>query len=111
MFQQQLFVVPYGDSPLDNDKIGENVYIDILNNARDYVHIMTPYLILDGELAHALKFAAQRGVDVSIIMPGIPDKKIPYALAKTYYASLIRASVPNILVDKGRSWTSLSVTK
>lgn len=87
------FIVPYGDSPLHNDKVGENVYIDILNNARDYVHIMTPYLILDGELAHALKFAAQRGVEVSIIMPGIPDKKIPYALSKTYYASLIKAGV------------------
>lgn len=87
------FIVPYGDSPLDDDKIGENVYIDILNQARDYVHIMTPYLILDGELAHALKFAAQRGVEVSIIMPSIADKKLPFALAQTYYASLIRAGV------------------
>lgn len=87
------FIIPYGDSPLDDDKIGENVYIDILNQARDYVHIMTPYLILDGELAHALKFAAQRGVDVKLIMPSIPDKKIPNALAKTYYASLIKAGV------------------
>ena len=62
-----------GTIPLDKDKVGENVYIDILNHARDFVHIMTP-LILDGELLHALKFAAERGVDVSIIMPGIPDK-------------------------------------
>ncbi|MFR2572862.1 MAG: phospholipase D-like domain-containing protein [Streptococcus salivarius] len=80
-----VFVVPYGDIPLDKDKVGENVYIDILNHARDFVHIMTPYLILDGELLHALKFAAERGVDVSIIMPGIPDKKSAYYLAKTYY--------------------------
>lgn len=87
------FIIPYGDSPLDDDKIGENVYIDILNQARDYVHIMTPYLILDGELAHALKFAAQRGVDVKIIMPGIADKKLANALAKTYYATLIKAGV------------------
>lgn len=48
------YVIPYGDSPLDTDKIGENVYIDILNHAREYVYIMTPYLILDSEMEHAL---------------------------------------------------------
>ena len=87
------FVVPYGDIPLDKDKVGENVYIDILNHARDFVHIMTPYLILDGELLHALKFAAERGVDVSIIMPGIPDKSTVYYLAKTYYPTLLASGV------------------
>lgn len=87
------FVVPYGDIPLDKDKVGENVYIDILNHARDFVHIMTPYLILDGELLHALKFAAERGVDVSIIMPGIPDKRTVYYLAKTYYPTLLESGV------------------
>ena len=87
------FVVPYGDIPLDKDKVGENVYIDILNHARDFVHIMTPYLILDGELLHALKFAAERGVDVSIIMPGIPDKSTVYYLAKTYYPTLLESGV------------------
>ena len=87
------FVVPYGDIPLDKDKVGENVYIDILNHARDFVHIMTPYLILDGELLHALKFAAERGVYVSIIMPGIPDKSTVYYLAKTYYPTLLESGV------------------
>lgn len=87
------FVIPYGDSPLDSDRVGENVYIDILNHARDYVYIMTPYLILDSELEHALQFAAERGVDVRIIMPGIPDKHLPYYLAKTYYASLLTSGV------------------
>ena len=87
------FVVPYGDIPLDKDKVGKNVYIDILNHARDFVHIMTPYLILDGELLHALKFAAERGVDVIIIMPGIPDKKSAYYLAKTYYPTLLASGV------------------
>lgn len=87
------FVVPYGDIPLDKDKVGENVYIDILNHTRDFVHIMTPYLILDGELLHALKFAAERGVDVSIIMPGIPDKSTVYYLAKTYYPTLLESGV------------------
>ncbi|MFC3928062.1 cardiolipin synthase [Streptococcus caprae] len=92
-FESTGYLVPYGDSPLDNDKMGENVYIDILNHARDYVYIMTPYLILDSELEHAIQFAAERGVDVRIIMPGIPDKTVPFALAKTYYPALLDAGV------------------
>ncbi len=87
------YVMPFGDCPLDEDKAGEAVYMDILNRANDYVHIMTPYLILDGELAAALKFAAQRGVDVKLILPGIPDKKAAYALAKSHYQALVHAGV------------------
>ncbi len=87
------YVVPYGDWPLDDDKLGERVYMDILNRARRYVHIMTPYLILDGEMETALKFAAERGVEVALILPGIPDKRIPYALAKTHYRSLLASGV------------------
>ena len=86
-------MIPYGDCPLDNDKLGERVYMDILNRSLRYVHIMTPYLILDGEMETALKFAAERGVEVTLILPGIPDKKIPYALAKTHYASLLESGV------------------
>lgn len=87
------YVVPYGDCPLDDDKVGERVYMDILNRAKKYVHIMSPYLILDGEMEAALKFAAERGVEVKLILPGIPDKQIPYALAKTHYASLLGSGV------------------
>lgn len=87
------FVMPYGDCPLDKDKVGEQVYIDMLNRAQDYIHIMTPYLILDGELENALKYAAERGVDVRIILPGIPDKYIPFALALTHYKSLLESGV------------------
>ncbi len=87
------FVIPYGDCPLDHDKVGEQVYMDILNRAHKYVHIMTPYLILDGEMENALVYAAERGVDVRIILPGIPDKKIPYALAFTHYHALLSAGV------------------
>lgn len=95
------YVIPYGDSPLDTDKVGENVYIDILNHARNYVYIMTPYLILDSELEHAICFAAERGVDVRIIMPGIPDKKIPYVLAKTYFEKLLHSGVRIYLYRPG----------
>lgn len=87
------FVMPYADCPLDDDRVGENVYIDILNRATSYVHIMTPYLILDGELENAIKYAAQRGIDVKIILPGIPDKKMAFALAKTHYKELTKAGV------------------
>ncbi len=87
------YVIPFGDCPLDEDKVGETVYMDILNRATEYVHIMTPYLILDGEMETALKYAAQRGVDVKIILPGVPDKKSAYALAKTHYQALTDAGV------------------
>jgi len=92
-YSENGFVIPYGDSPLDSDKLGRQVYIDIINHAEKYVYIMTPYLILDGETETALKFAAEKGVDVRIIMPGIPDKKTPYALAKTHYSSLLDSGV------------------
>jgi cardiolipin synthase len=87
------YVMPYCDSPLDKYKVGEAVYMDILNRATDYVHIMSPYLILDGELETALCYAAQRGVDVKLILPGIPDKKVAYSLAKTHYKQLYGAGV------------------
>ena len=87
------YVIPYGDCPLDDDKVGEMVYMDVLNRAVDYVHIMTPYLILDGELETAIKFAAERGVDVKLILPGIPDKKLAYSLAKSHYKRLVDAGV------------------
>jgi len=87
------FVIPYGDCPLDGDRVGETVYMDILNRATDYVHIMTPYLILDGELETALRYAALRGVDVKLILPGIPDKSMAYALAKAHYKRLVEAGV------------------
>ena len=87
------YVMPYADCPVDDERVGEWLYMDILNRAQRYVYIMTPYLILDGEMETALKFAAERGVDVRLILPGIPDKKLPYALAKTHYASLLQSGV------------------
>lgn len=87
------YVLPFGDSPLDNDKVGQMVYMDIINQAKDYVYIMTPYLILDGEMVTSLQFAAQRGIDVKIIMPHIPDKKIVFAQSRSHYKELIKAGV------------------
>lgn len=87
------YVMPYGDSPLDSFRVGEMVYIDILSRAQKYVYIMSPYLVLDGAMENALIFAAQRGVDVRLILPGVPDKKLVNALAKGSYAELIRGGV------------------
>ncbi len=87
------FVMPYGDSPLDGDRVGEQVYLDMLSRAKRYVHIMTPYLILDNRMEEALRYAARRGVDVRIMLPGIPDKKVAYYLAKTHFPALLEAGV------------------
>jgi len=87
------FVIPYGDSPLDQETVGEQVYLDMINSARYYVHIMTPYLILNYEMVQALTFAAKRGVETIVIMPRIPDKKYAFLLAKSHYEELIKAGV------------------
>ena len=87
------YVLPYGDSPLDDERVGEMMYMDVLNRAERYVHIMTPYLIIDGEMTTALTFAAKRGVEVKVILPHIPDKKYAFALAKTHYRELLQAGV------------------
>lgn len=87
------YVLPYGDSPMDDEKVGENVYMDFLYRANSYVHIMTPYLILDDEMTIALKNAAKKGIDVELIVPGIPDKPLVYILTKSYFSRLIKAGV------------------
>lgn len=87
------WVVPYADSPLDAERVGEMIYFDLLNKAQDSVQIMSPYLILDGEMETALTFAAKRGVKVDLILPHVPDKKYAFALAKSHYKTLIEAGV------------------
>ncbi|MCD2491013.1 cardiolipin synthase [Lacrimispora sp. NSJ-141] len=87
------YVQPFGDSPLDNETVAENVYIEILNQARHYCYIFTPYLIVDNEMKTALSLAAKRGVDVRIVTPGIPDKPLVFRLTRSNYAPLLRAGV------------------
>ena len=81
-------VIPYGDSPPDGIQTGKRVYLDLINKADRYVHIMTPYLVPDNETIEALKFAVERGVDVKIIIPHHPDKVYAYWLAHTYFPEL-----------------------
>ena len=87
------YIIPYGDSPFDHENVGEEVYFHILNHAKKYVHIMTPYLILDNEMLTTLIRAAKSGIEVIIIMPHIPDKWYAFAVAKTYYKELIEGGV------------------
>ncbi|MGN1148235.1 MAG: cardiolipin synthase [Lachnospiraceae bacterium] len=87
------FVIPYGDGPNRKENVAEKVYLDILNTAQKYVHIMTPYFIVDSTFLMMLKYAAQRGVEVKLILPHIPDKKYAFAIARTYYPSLLAAGV------------------
>jgi cardiolipin synthase len=87
------YVIPYGDNPFSENHLGINIYMDIINNAKEYVHITSPYLVPNTELISSLVFAAKRGIDVSIILPGIQDKKYCRALAYTYYPQLIKAGV------------------
>ena len=87
------WVLPYCSSPFHTEKVGEMAYISILNQASDYVHITTPYLIIDHELSTALTFAAKRGVDVKLILPAVPDKKTVFALTHTYYRELLEGGV------------------
>ncbi len=82
-------VQPYADTPIDGEQVGENVYLNIINSATRYLYIMTPYLIITDEMSTALSLAAKRGVDVRIITPGIPDKKIVYSVTRSYYNGLV----------------------
>ena len=87
------YVLSFSDSPLDDENVGESVYMDMLYQARDYIYITTPYLAVDSELQRALCMAAKRGVDVRMITPGIPDKKMVYQLTRSYYPALLKAGV------------------
>lgn len=93
MTQAEGYVQPFTDMPLDDEAVGETVYRNLLNRASRYVYITTPYLIVGSEMLTAMQAAAKSGVDVRIITPGVPDKKIVYALTRSCYAALRKAGV------------------
>ncbi len=86
-------IQPYGANPFDKSDVAFNAYLDVINRANRYLYISTPYLVPDSEIIHALSHAAKRGVDVKILVPGIPDKKIVYRLTKANLLPLISAGV------------------
>ena len=88
------FVQPLCDGPLDaENRPMEYVYMQMINSARRYIYITTPYLVLDNEMSTALCIAAKSGVDVRIMTPGIPDKKSVFALTRSFYGRLLSAGV------------------
>lgn len=95
------FVQPYADSPLDTENVGEHVYLQILNQAQNYVYINTPYLIVDDSMVSALALAAKRGVDVRIITPHRWDKWVIHMTTRSYYRDLVRAGVRVYEYEKG----------
>lgn len=92
-FETDGFVQPFSDSPLDGEALSESVYIDILARATSYVYIFTPYLIISEIMQTALCAAVKRGVDVRLVTPGVPDKKVVYRLTRSYYGPLLKAGV------------------
>ena len=97
------FVCPYGDGPryFDEDLVAENVYLNMINQAQDYIWITSPYLIIDNKLTNALCAAAKRGVDVRIVTPRVPDKKIIFWLTRSSYKTLQEAGVKIFEYSKG----------
>ena len=89
------YMVPFGDGPkpLYERRVGKTVIQNMLNNATKYVYITSPYLIVDNELCTTIENTALRGVDIRIIVPHIPDKKIVFNMTKSYYKRLVNAGV------------------
>lgn len=87
------FVIPYADGPHQREEVAENVYMDIISNARRYVYLMTPYLMMTDEMKRCICYAAKSGVDVRVIVPHIPDKKKIFAVTRSNYPELFEAGV------------------
>ncbi len=89
------FVVPFGDGPkpLYSRRVGKSVIQNMLCTAVDYMYMTTPYLILDNDLCVDIENAALRGVDVRIIVPHIPDKKLVFEMTRSFYHRLMAAGV------------------
>ncbi len=92
-FECRELVQPYADTPLDTEPVARNVYLNVISAAKKYIYISTPYLIVDDETSAALTLAAGRGVDVRILIPEIPDKKIVYRATLSYSALLAQSNV------------------
>ena len=93
--ENQGFVHFFGDSPspFDFDLTSENTFLHLINTAKKYVYITTPYLVTDHNMMTALRNASLRGVDVRIVTPGIPDKKIVFSVTRSHYDYLSSVGV------------------
>ncbi len=101
LVEKQGYILPYSDNPLDNESIGENVYLNMINKAERYLYITTPYLIITYEMVTALCNAAKTGVDVKIIMPHIPDKWYVHYVSWSFYDQLMKNGVEILEYEPG----------
>lgn len=95
--------IPYGDDSYNQEDIAENVYLYITNSAKKYLHITSPYVILDNNFQEALIFAAKKGIDVKIIVPSVPDHFITFYIGKTFLKTLVDNGIKVYLYKKGKN--------
>lgn len=87
------YVHPYYDTPTNRDAISNHLYMELLDQATEYAWFFTPYLMLGDTLLDAFVRAAQRGVDVRIVVPGVPDKPFIYRITQSFYRPLLEAGI------------------
>ncbi len=100
-YESQGITIPYGDDFFNNKDIAENIYLYIINNAKKYLNITTPYVLVDNQLQEALIFAAARGVEVSVIVPAVPDHLITFCIGKTFLDTFVNTGIKVYLYQKG----------
>ncbi|MCR4901200.1 MAG: cardiolipin synthase [Treponema sp.] len=93
--------IPYGDDFYNNKDVAENIYLYIINNAKHYLNITTPYILLDNQIQEAILFAAERGVEVSMIVPSVSDHFLPFCIGKTFLETFVNGGVKVYLYQKG----------
>ena len=89
------FVIPFGDgpSPIYEHRVGKSVIQNMLGSATRYMYMTTPYLIIDNDLCRSIESAALRGVDIRIIVPHIPDKRMVFGMTRSFYHRLMKSGV------------------
>ena len=101
---------PYTDSPIDSENVGANVYMNIISQAQRYVYISTPYFVVNEEMLTVISNAAKSGVDVRIVVPHIPDKRVVNQATKSYYSHLIKAGVKVYEYERGFNHSKIVVS-
>lgn len=93
--KEEGYVIPFGDGPhpIYDRRVGKSVIQNMLSGATEYAWMTSPYLIIDNDLCTDLENAALRGVDVRIMVPHIPDKKIVFSMTRSFYHRLMGAGV------------------
>ena len=95
------YLLSYYDSPHNEVAYSNNLYVDLMSQAQKYIWIYTPYLIPSEEIINSLIMASKRGVDVRLILPGVPDKKIVYRISKSYFKVLMDNGIKIYLYSAG----------